>query len=185
MFPQLPVTSYTISSLTSMCSHLHVSPSSITLRLQGMKDLSKFPQLPVTSYTPFLPLPCRYVSQSSINLWLQVMKDLLMFPQLPVTSYTLSSLTSMCSHLHVSPSSITLWLQGMSGLPQLPQLPVTQPPLSQCVPITLSLSGALIIYCSSASRNERLTTDPTVTSCLPPLATVCPIIYCSFIVSNT
>ena len=148
MFPQLPVTSYTLSSITSMCSHLHVSPSSITL-------------------------------------WLQGMKDLLMFPQLPVTSYTISSLTSMCSHLHVSPSSITLWLQGMSGLPQFPQLPVTQPPLSQCVPITLSLSGALIIYCSSASRNERLTTDPTVTSCLPPLATVCPIIYCSFIVSNT
>ena len=174
MFPQLPVTSYTLSSLTSMCSHLHVSPSSITLWLTNVPTVTSYPTTLVSVH-----------QHHSFSIWLQVIKDLLMFPQLPVTSYTLSSLTSMCSHLHVSPSSITLWLQGMSGLPQFPQLPVTQPPLSQCVPITLSLSGALIIYCSSASRNERLTTDPTVTSCLPPLATVCPIIYCSFIVSNT
>ena len=44
---QLPVTSYTLSSLASMSSHYHP----LCLWLQGMKDLSKFPQLPVTSYT--------------------------------------------------------------------------------------------------------------------------------------
>merc|ERR1712141_805837 len=135
MFPQLPVTSYTLSSLTSMCSHLHLSPSSITLRLQGMKDLLMFPQLPVTSYTlSSLTSMCSHlhVSPSSITLWLQGMSGLPQFPQLPVTqppclsastslflylassnqrlikvstvtSYTISSLTSMCSHLHVSP----------------------------------------------------------------------------------
>ena len=127
-FPQLPVTSYTLSSLASMWSHHH----SLSLWLQGMKDLSKFPQLPVTSYTLSslylatmypnhlllsgfkecqayhnshsyqLPNhPCLSVCQHhSFSLWLQVMKDLLKFPQLPVTSYTFSSIVSMWSHHH-------------------------------------------------------------------------------------
>ena len=113
-FPQLPVTSYTFSSIVSMWSHHHYL--SLASRNERLIKVST-----VTSYQlhHFLPLPCHYASQSSITLWLQVMKDLLKFPQLPVTSYTLSSLyfatmsphhLLMCSYYHsLSVSGFKEW----------------------------------------------------------------------------
>ena len=88
-FPQLPVTSYTLSSLASMWSHHH----SLSIWLQGIKDLSKFPQLPVTSYTLsslYLATMCFhiiYYSPASSNVRLTTVPT--------VTSY-LTALVSLC-----------------------------------------------------------------------------------------
>ena len=145
-FPQLPVTSYSLSSLASMWSHHH----SLSLWLQGMKDLSKFPQLPVTSYTLsslYLATMCFhiiYYSLASSNVRLTTV------PTVP--SY-LTALALVCHH-HVSLSSFKEWkiyqsshsyqlpshpfiprlcvpsssiailLRGMKHLLQFPQLPV-------------------------------------------------------------
>ena len=88
-----------------------------------------------------------------------------------VTSYQLHPFLPLPCH-YVSQSSITLWLQVMSGLPQFPQLPVTWPPLS------LGVSASLFL--SLASRNERLTKVPTVTS-----YQLYPFLPCLYVISSS
>ena len=132
-FPQLPVTSYTFSSIVSMWSHHHYL--SMASRNERLIKVST-----VTSYQlhHFLPLPCHYASQSSITLWLQVMKDLLKFPQLPVTSFTLSS-------LYLAVMSPIIYYSLASRNVRLTTIPTVTSYLttlvSRCVSITLSLSG--------------------------------------------
>ena len=112
-FPQLPVTSYTLSSLyfatmsphhLLMCSYYH------SLSVSGFKEWKTYQsshsyQLPVTPFPPStlpLCLPIIYYT-----LWLQVMKDLLKFPQLPLLTPAALIIYLCAAPRNVPPTTIS------------------------------------------------------------------------------
>ena len=124
-FPQLPVTSYTLSSLylATMCFHvIYYSLASSNVRLTTVPT--------VPSYLTALALVCHHhVSLSGFKEWKIYQSS---------HSYQLPS-HPFIPRLCVPSSSIAILLGGMKHLLQFPQLPVAYPPLPLCAPSSIVL----------------------------------------------